>query len=328
MSRVTRALYVRDGGALEWGTRTLPEPGPNEIVVDVAATGLNRADLLQRRGLYPAPPDAPPDILGLEYAGVVGARGPGAHRHALGAHVMGIVGGGALAARVVVHEDEAMVVPPHLSLEHAAAVPEAFLTAHDALFVQGDLRASDRVLIHAVTSGIGSAAVQLASAAGAHVIGTTRTAAKLDRLARALEAWEAQTRLRGVVVDGNHFAAGSGEVDLVLDLVGASYFAENLAAIAPRGRWIVVGALGGLRVDLPLGTLLAKRLTLRGTVLRSRSRAEKIAVVASFLRDFGDALATGRVGPIVDHVRPVADVEAAWAAMSANETVGKVVVAW
>lgn len=328
MSRVTRALYVRDGGALEWGTRTLPEPGPHEIVVDVAATGLNRADLLQRRGLYPAPPDAPPDILGLEYAGVVSARGPGAERHAVGARVMGIVGGGALAARVVVHEDEAMAVPPQLSLAQAAAVPEAFLTAHDALCEQGGMRAGDRVLIHAVASGVGSAAAQLASAAGAEVIGTTRTARKLERLAPALAAWRAETRLRGVVVEDGQFAAATGEVDLVLDLVGASYFAQNLAAIAPRGRWIVVGALGGVRVDLPLGTLLAKRLTLRGTVLRSRSRAEKIAVAAAFLRDFGDALATGRVGPIVDHVRPVADVEAAWAAMSANETVGKVVVAW
>ncbi len=323
-----RALTFGDRGAIAWGTLALPEPSPHEIAVRIVASGLNRADLLQRAGFYPAPPGAPAHVPGLEYAGVVVSRGSEAHRHALGAHVMGIVAGGGLAEQVVVHEDEALEVPPHLSLEHAAAVPEAFLTAHDALFTQASLQAGDRLLIHAVASGVGSAAVQLAGLHGAQVVGTTRSAAKLAALGQALDAWGLRRALRGVVAEGGAFAAEVGEVDVILDLVGAAYFAETLAVIASRGRWIVVGALGGLKVELPLGVLLAKRLTLRGTVLRSRSLSEKIAVAAAFTRDFGPALATGRIGPVVDHVRPVGEIDQAWAAMSANDTVGKVVVAW
>lgn len=324
-----RALHLRDGGALEWATLDLAPPGPREIAIEIHASGLNRADLLQRRGQYPAPPGAPATVPGLEYAGVVVARGEGAQRHAIGARVMGIVAGGGLAKGVVVHEDEALAVPEHLSFAEAAAVPEAFLTAHDALFTRAGLRAGEHVLVHAVASGVGSAGAQLALRAGARVTGTTRSPDKLEALAEKLGPLDLGGSVRGVVPDGaGHFAASVGPVDVLLDLVGASYFAEDLAVMAVSGRWILVGTLGGAKVELPLGAMLTKRLTLQGTVLRPRSRPEKIAVAQAFSERFGAELGAGRLAPILYGTHPVAEIEAAWASMSENQTVGKVVVTW
>lgn len=319
---MTRALRFGPAGELTWGSVVLPPPGPHEVQVAVRASGLNRADLLQRRGLYPAPPGPTADIPGLEYAGEVVACGPGVTRHALGARVMGIVASGGLAEAVVVHEGEALAVPAHLSWAEAAALPEAVLTAHDALRTQAGMLAGERVLIHAVASGVGTAAAQLVALLGAQAVGTTRSADKLERL-RAIAP-----QLRVVVPEDGRFADAVGPVDVVLDLVGAAYFDETLRCTAPKARWIVVGALGGLSAELPLGTLLTKRLTLRGTVLRSRGLAEKRAVVEALERDAGAALHDGRLRPVLDRAWPVDALEAAWGAMASNSTVGKVVVTW
>jgi len=325
-----RAIVIsRPGGPEVLEVRDVPEPEPaaGQIRVRVYVVGVNRADLLQRRGRYPAPPGAPSDIPGLEYAGIVDALGPGVARWREGDRVMGIVGGGAYAEYVVVHEDEAVPVPERLSLEEAAAVPEAFITAHDALFTQAGLTAGEAVLIHAVGSGVGTAALQLAREAGARTLGTSRSAWKLERasslgLETAIDASHAD--FARVARD----ATGGRGVDVVLDLVGGAYLEGNLQALARRGRMIVVGLVAGRSATLDLGLLLSKRLSLRGTVLRSRSLAEKVDAARAFARDVLPLLESGRVRPIVDEVLPAWEAKRAHRRLETNETYGKLVLTW
>ncbi len=309
------------------GELEVREPGPGELSIEVAAAGLNRADTLQRRGVYPAPPGVPPDVPGLEYAGTVAAVGEGVTAFAPGDRVMGIVAGGGMATRLVTHEREAVGVPEGMSLTDAAAVPEAFLTAYDALFVQGELGMGQTVLLHSVGSGVGTAALQLALVAGARALGTSRTAEKIERC-RDLGLTD------GVVVEGGKFAsevkertAGRG-ADVVLDTVGAAYLAENVAALAHGGRMVVIGLMGGVKGELPLGVLLAKRALVRGTVLRSRPLEDKAALSQAFGRDVVPLFEAGRLRPVVDAVLPMKDVAEAHRRMEANETFGKIVLAW
>lgn len=325
-----RAIVIRGAGGpevLEEATRPIPEPGRGEIRVRVRATGLNRADLIQRRGHYPAPPGVPADVPGLEYAGVVDATGAGAGRWKAGDRVMGIVGGGAYAEYVVVHEDEAIAVPSSLSLEEAAAVPEAYVTAHDALFTQLGLRSGERVLVHAVGSGVGTAALQLAVAAGARVFGTSRSAWKLDRCA-ALGLEVAIDTSREDFVEVVRERTGGAGVDVILDLVGGSFLARSLRALATRGRIALVGLVAGNGAELDLGLLLRKRATIVGTVMRSRSLEEKVQVARAFA-DFALPLfETGRLRPVVDETITPADIRDAHRRMEANQTFGKIVMVW
>jgi NADPH:quinone reductase len=325
-----RAICVREpGGTDVLQMREVPDPvpGPEEIRVAVKAVGVNRADLLQRRGLYPPPPDAPPDVLGLEFAGEVEDLGAGATRFERGERVMGIVGGGAYAEKLVIHERAAMRVPERLDFAHAAAVPEAFLTAFDALLSRARLEPGEWLLVHAVGSGVGTAALQLAKHVGAFVIGTSRTAGKLERCAAlGLDV--------GLLVDGPRFAqkiraatAGHG-VDVVLDLVGGEYLEESVLAMAPKGRQVVVGLLAGASAKLPLGLLLANRLTLQGTVLRSRPLEEKIELAQAFERQWLPQLESGELEPVVDEVLSFADVRRAHERMERGDTWGKLVLAW
>lgn len=354
-----RAVVVGSPGGPEvLGLRRvpIPAPGPGQIRVRVLAFGLNRADLLQRRGLYPAPPDAPADIPGLEYAGEVDVVGPGAGRWAPGARVMGIVGGGAYAEYVVVDEREAIEVPASLSIEEAAAVPEAFLTAHDALFTQLGLRSGERLLIHAVGSGVGTAALQLARAEGATVIGTSRSGWKLERAAElglehavdtsAEYFAEAVERLTGggeanrwssrepengerpASSAGARTRAAAAGVDAILDLVGGPRLNDNLRCLVPRGRMVVVGLVAGARAEIDLGLLLRHRLTLRGTVLRSRSLEEKIAVTDAFRTHALPLLADGRIRPVLERVYPVTEIQDAHRFMEENRNFGKIVIRW
>lgn len=304
-----------------------PEPGQDEIRVRVEAAGVNRADLLQRQGHYPAPPDAPQDIPGLEYTGVVDAVGPTVPGWSRGDRVMGLAAGGACAEYVVVPAAEAMAVPEGMSADVAAAIPEAFITAHDALRTRLGLRSDETLLIHAVGSGVGTAALQLAKAWGARVLGTSRTPWKLER-ARALGLDEAILADDGVFADAVLSATGGRGADAVVELVGGVYVEEDLRCITTLGRIVVVGLTGGRSARLDLGVLLRKRLTLTGTVLRSRSRAEKAAATRAFVDDGLALLADGDIAPPIHEVIPMAEVARAHRLLESNETFGKVVVRW
>ena len=304
-------------------------PGPSELLVRVRATALNRADLLQLRGNYAPPPDVPPDVPGLEYAGEVLAVGPRVRRFRPGDRVMGLVGGGAWAEQLTVHEREALPIPEGMDFPDAAALPEVYLTAFDALVLQGGLRPGETVLIHAVASGVGSAAALLCRAMGVRVVGTGRNAAKLERA----REWGVE---HTVLADGTpprfaeavRQATGGRGVDLALDLVGGDYLPETLEALAPQGRVMLVGLVAGSRTQVNLGILLMKRLRLTGTVLRSRPLEEKIALAQAAERHLLPLFRSGALKPVIDAVVPMRDIRDALTRMAGNETVGKIVLRW
>ena len=302
-----------------------PEPSSHQILVRVAATAVNRADLLQRAGNYPAPADVPQDIPGLEYAGTVSAVGDAVTRWRVGDRVMGLVGGGSYAEYIVTHEDEAIAVPSSLSDEDAAAVPEAFITAHDALFTQMHLVRGETLLIHAVGSGVGTAALQLARAAGARIFGTQRSAWKLERAQQlGLDVAIDTTQLDFADV-ALHETKQRG-VDGILDLVGGNYMNANVRALAVKGRIMLVGLVAGARTELDMRALLGKRASITGTVLRARSLAEKIEVARAFERAVLPLLERGEIRPVVDEVLPLADAARAHELVADNRNFGKIVL--
>lgn len=327
MSEMRAVVITAPGGpeVLELQSVARPEPGAEEIRVRVHAAGVNRADLLQRRGLYPAPPGWPAVIPGLEYAGEVEAVGHGVEWWMPGDRVMGLVGGGGYAEFVVVQEREALRIPERFSFEEAAAVPEVFITAHDALFGRLGLRPGERLLIHAVGSGVGSAALQLAKAAGATVIGTSRTDWKLDR-ARELGLDVGIHTLREDVVDVVRRSTDDSGVHAILDLIGAPFLEANLESLAVKGRMVVVGLTAGRTTEIDLGMVLRKRLTIVGTALRSRSLEEKIEATRAFERDAGERIASGELEPIVDRVFPLERAAEAHRYMERNANFGKIVL--
>ena len=314
---------VLDAGTLELRDVPTPEPGVGQVRVRVRATAVNRADLLQRAGHYPPPPDAPTDILGLEYAGEVEALGPGVRELAVGQHVFGLVGGGSYAEAVVVPERALARMPERMSFEAAAAIPEAFVTAYDAMVTQAGLAAGDWALVHAAASGVGTAAVQLAKAVGARVVGTARTEGKLA----AVKALGADVTL---CVQNASFARAvheaCGGADVVLELVGGAYLAEDLRAVAPRGRIVVVGLVAGAEAELDLGLLLRQRAHVIGTVLRSRPLEEKIVAHRVLEQRLAPLFATGKLEPVIDRVFELADANRAHRRMKQNEGTGKIVL--
>ncbi|NNE19753.1 MAG: NAD(P)H-quinone oxidoreductase, partial [Myxococcales bacterium] len=301
-------------------------PGPSQVVVEVAAAGLNRADCLQRRGFYPAPPGVPADVPGLEFAGRVESVGHQVNDWKAGDRVMGIVAGGSMATRLLTEAAELMLVPAELSLEEAAAVPEAFLTAYDAIVLQGGLDAGQAVLLHAVASGVGTAGIQIADAIGASSVGTSRSAHKLPRCTE-LGLTHAVLVEDGQFADSVLAAAPNG-VDVILDTVGAAYLSQNIKVIAKQGRLIVIGLMGGVKAELALGALLGKRASIHGSVLRSRSSAEKAELTRSFTREMLGKFVGGQLKPIIDEVMEMSDVQSAHARMDGNETFGKLVLRW
>ncbi len=319
-----RAAVIREG-SLVVEERPEPTPGTGEVRVRVHATAVNRADLLQIRGGYPAPKDAVQDVPGLEYAGVVDALGDKVLGLAIGDRVFGLVGGGAYAESLVVHAETVARLPTNLSFEEAAALPEAYLTAYDAMVSQMGLAAGETVLVHAVGSGVGTAALQIARAIGATAIGTARTEDKLDD-ARALGLGT------GILVKDARFSAavleatGGRGVDVVLDLVGGAYVNESLACMAPKGRLVLVGLLAGASGEIDFGAVLRKRLTIKGTVLRSRPLEEKILAGRVLERHLAPLFAEKRLTPVIHASFPLAQVEAAIAIVAKNEGFGKVVI--
>ena len=302
--------------------RPLPEPSRGEVRVRIHATAVNRADVLQRMGHYPAPTDAPADVPGLEIAGTVDALGPGVERWKVGDRVFGLVGGGGYAEAVTSHERALAAIPEGMSFEDAAAVPEAFITAHDAMVTQAGLRGGETLLVHAAGSGVGTAAIQLGHAFGARVIGTARTRDKLER-AKALGMDH------GVLAEQGKFAdavRAAGEPHVVLELVGGGYLDEDLRCTHALGRIVLVGMMAGAKQELDLGLILRKRLRIMGTVLRARPLEEKIAAVRAFEVQVVPLFARGLVKPIVDQVLPLADAAKAHARMTSNEGFGKIIL--
>jgi len=322
-------IITRPGGpeVLELREVPDPKPGPGEILVRVRASALNRADLLQRRGYYPAPPGAPQEIPGLEFAGEVAQNGAGARRWQSGQRVFGIVAGGAHAEYLVTHERAVAEVPANLSWAEAAAVPEVFITAHDALWKQARLQAGESVLIPAVGSGVGLAGVQLTQARGATAFGTSRTPDKLQRakpfgMKDGLLVRESFTELSE---KSQQWTSGKG-FDVVLDLVGGPYVTASVEMMAMRGRIILVGTVAGSRADVNLGRVMSKRLEMRGTVLRARPLEEKIAVTEAFAFEVVPLLASRTLHPVIDSEFPLHQIQAAHRRLEADQAFGKVVL--
>jgi putative PIG3 family NAD(P)H quinone oxidoreductase len=325
-----RAIVITKPGGpevLEEQDRPTPEPGFGQIRVRVGASALNRADLMQRRGNYPPPAGSSPDIPGMEYAGEVDTLGPGTSLWSAGSRVMGIIGGAAHAEYVCVHEREAMPVPAALSWEEAAAIPEVFLTAYDALFHRLDVQPGERVLIHAVGSGVGTAALQLALIAGTTVLGTSRSPAKLEKARELGLRIGIDTSRDDWLVQIAQVTDDEG-VNAVLDLVGGNFLAGNITVLAQRGRLVLVGLTAGTRAELSLAAMLAKRLHVVGTVLRARPLEEKIALAREFSDRVIPLFESGRLRPVIDRVFPFPEIRAAHELMESNETFGKVVLRW
>lgn len=323
---------VLSNGSLNLREVPTPEPGPGQVRVRIRACGVNRADLLQVRGMYPAPPDSPPDIPGLEIAGEVDALGPDVAKQPdspkLGDRVFAIVGGGAYAEFIVVPARFLAPIPENLDWVKAAAVPEAFLTAYDAMVSQAGLAPGETVLINAVGSGVGTAAIQIARAMGVTSIGTARSEDKLERC-KALGLDHGILAKDGKFADAIHDLVKSGAAakpDVCLELVGGAYVAESLLALNTKGRLCIVGMMAGNQCDLPLAVVLRGRMQIIGTVMRARPLEEKIALGQVLKRHLAPLFAKEKLAPIVDRVLPLDRAAEAIEAMAANSTFGKIVL--
>lgn len=325
-----KAVYITEFGTIDniefREIADLPRPSGTQVLVRVKAAGLNRADLLQARGLYPPPAGYSANIPGLEFAGEVAAVGEGATEWDPGTRVFGITAGEAQAEYLLTDASLLARIPDNLSFVEAACVPEAFITAHDAIFTLGGLGTRDRLLIHAVGSGVGLAGLQIAKAKGAFVVGTSRTQDKIDQCAEfGLDA--------GITVrDANSFAdevlsATDGKgVDVILDLVGGAYFDQSLKSLAPKGRLILVGLTSGRTAEFNLGLALQKRARIIGTVLRPRPLEEKAEATRKFAAEVLPLFGTHTVKPNLDRVFPASDVVSAYKYLESNASFGKVVL--
>jgi len=322
------AVVVRPEQVDAFDILEVPDPvlGPEEVLVAVKASALNRADLLQRRGRYNGPPGTRNDIPGLEMAGVVAATGERVTGWKPGDRVMALLGGMGYASRVAVHERMLMPVPPNLSFEQAASIPEVFLTAYDALFLQCELKMGESVLIHAAGSGVGTAGIQLAAAQGCRVFGTAGSREKLEKAAAlGLDV--------GIEYHTQEFAevvrerTGGRGVDVILDVIGAPYWDGNMASLALKGRMVIVGSMGGGVVEkMNIGALSQKRASVRGTLLRARPLEEKATLVQAFVHRVLPLFANETLVPVVDTAFPLEQVGEAHRLMESNANFGKIVL--
>lgn len=323
------AVITTPGGpdVLEIQERPTPIPKPHELLVRVHASALNRADLLQREGNYPAPPGSPADIPGMEFAGEVAGVGADVTEWREGDRVFGIVGGGSNAEYLVTDAQSVARVPDHLSWTDAASIPEAFMTAYDALVTQAAVKPDEYVLVHAVGSGVGLAGVQLARAYGATPFGTARTAEKIEKAKKfgLADGVAIAHDPEAMLTQLERWTNGRG-IDVTLDLVGGPYVAASVRASAPRARIMLIGTVAGRAGNLPIGMVLGKRITLRGTVMRARPLDEKRAVAAAFARDVVPLFDAGRLRATVDTVLDLADIATAHERLASNATFGKIVL--
>ena len=322
--RAVVAAWPGGPDVLEVVERPDPRPGPGEVLVRVAATAVNRADLLQRQGRYPPPPGAG-DVLGLELAGTVAALGEGVEGWAEGDRVMAVVAGGGYAELAAVPASTLLPVPEGIDLAAAAAIPEVFTTVYDNVFLRASLARGETLLVHGGSSGIGTAAVQLAVRAGARVLVTASSPTKLDA-AIALGAERGIDYTDEDFVVAARAATGDRGVDVILDVVGGPYLERNLEALAVEGRLVVIGLQGGARAELDLGLLLRRRLTVAASALRSRSTEEKAALAARVRADVLPGFQDGTLRPVVDRVLPLDQVAEAHRAMESGDHIGKIVL--
>jgi putative PIG3 family NAD(P)H quinone oxidoreductase len=325
-----KAAWIASFGGpevLEMREVSRPVPGREDILVRVRASALNRADLLQRQGKYPPPAGYPVEIPGIEFAGEIAETGSSVRKWKQGQRVFGLLGGAAHAEYITTHQDLVAEIPDNLKWTAAAAVPEAFITAHDALWIQAALRPGETVLINAVGSGVGLAAVQLVRAMHAIPYGTSRTAAKLDQ-ARKYGMQD------GVVVRDNfddllatidQLTRGQG-INVMLDLVGGPYVKAGQKLLALKGRMILVGTVGGGSYELESRYVMSKRLQIRGTVLRARSLEEKIRATQAFASEVVPLLASGVLRPTIDSTFALDDIAEAHSRLESNQSIGKVVI--
>jgi NADPH:quinone reductase len=325
-----KAVYVKEfGGAENLEIREVENPPPaagTEVLVRVQAAALNRADLLQRKGFYPAPKGFPERILGLEFAGEVAETGGAVTNFQTGDRVFGITAGGAQAEFLLTDESLLAKIPENLSFTEAAAIPEAFITAADAIFTLGNLKESETLLVHAVGSGVGLAALQLAKARGVKVFGSSRTADKLEECKKfGLD--------EGILISGEtNFAEfikeknGGRGVDVILDLVGAKYFQTNIESLNIKGRLILVGTPSGARAELNFSQVMSKRLSIIGTVLRSRPTGEKAAATLKFADEVVPLFESGKLKPNIDKIFKLEDARRAHEFLESNESFGKIVL--
>ncbi|PWR09997.1 NADPH:quinone oxidoreductase [Micromonospora acroterricola] len=321
-----RAITVPQPGgpdALAWVEVPDPEPGPGEVVVDVRASGVNRADLLQRQGHYPPPPGAP-DHPGLECSGVISVIGPEVTGWAVGQQVCALLAGGGYAERVAVPAGQLLPVPAGVDLVDAAALPEVACTVWSNVVREGRLRSGETLLVHGGGSGIGTFAVQLGVALGATVLATARSA-KHPRLRELGAAHVIDYREQDFVEEVRRVTDGHG-ADVVLDIMGASYLGRNVAALATGGRLVVIGLQGGRKAELDLGALLTKRASVTATTLRARPLAEKAEIVRGVRDEVWPLVEAGEVRPVVDRRLPITEAPQAHRLVESNDHVGKVLL--
>jgi putative PIG3 family NAD(P)H quinone oxidoreductase len=321
------AIVVTEPGGpdvMRWLEVPDPVPGPGEVVIEVAASGVNRADLLQRQGLYPPPPGAPP-YLGLECSGRIAAVGEGVTSWRPGDEVCALLAGGGYAEQVAVPEGQVLPVPEHVGLTTAAAFPETTCTVYSNLVQVAGLAGGDTLLVHGGASGIGTTAIQLGKALGATVACTAGSPQKLARC-RELGADIAINYREEDFVAALLKATDGAGADVILDIMGGSYLARNLAALATNGRLVVIGRQGGNRAEIDLGVLQAKRASLHATTLRARPKQEKAAVVAAVRASVWPLIAAGRITAVIDRELPMPQAAQAHQAMAASAHVGKILL--
>lgn len=315
-----------DGGpeVLQLGEVPIPQPTETQLLVDVRATALNRVDLLLRRGGYPSLPGES-EILGLEIAGTVSGMGTDVIGFKNGDQVFGLVGGGGYAEKAVIDYRMAMLIPEKWSFEQASAVPEVFFTANENIFTLGRLAAGETILIHAGGSGVGTAGIQIAHHAGAHVFVTAGTSEKIKRCIALGAIAGINYKQSDFVTEIERLTDGAG-VDVVLDFIGAPYLAKNLQILKTKGRLSQVGLMGGSSTEIDLGMVMRKRLQIIGSVMRPQSLEEKIDITQRFVERWLPELKTGILQPVIDTVFPLAQVSEAHAYMEANRNFGKIIL--
>lgn len=322
-----RAITITEPGGPEvLKVADVPDPVPNsgEVVIDVAAAGLNRADLLQRQGLYPPPPGAPP-YPGMECSGRVSALGSDVSGWRVGDEVCALLGGGGYAERVAVAAVQVLPLPDGVGVVDAAALPEVACTVHSNVFMLAGLAAGETLLVQGGSSGIGTFAIQAARAFGARVACTAGSEAKLSRCRELGAELAVNYHEQDFVAAVRDFTAGRG-ADVILDIVGAAYLERNLAALATGGRLAIIGLQGGARAEIDLSTLMRKRCSVRATTLRARPAAEKAAIVSAVREQVWPLVGTGQIGPVIETVLPLEQADEAHRLMESGAHVGKILL--